>query len=358
MINLEDIRIVHVEASSRCNSRCPMCSRYTGTGFIQPGLVEQDLKTDVFYKLFTKELTEKLDYVYFSGVYGDPCLNKHLPDFVQHLAKYGQGEFGIGIDTNGGYRDPEWWARLAHPKVLINFALDGASRETLGQYRIGVNYDKVLANLKSYVAAGGKAAWNFIVFKHNEHEVDTARKIAEDLGIEFRVKVTQKFRFKRDFKVMQEGQQIAVLEPPVNETYRHTNVGKEEHVPITVFKFDLTRFSSLDKNTVNCKSLARKEIFLSADGLVFPCCYLGTYTHDSPGAYQFNNLYDVNEFDLSKYDIRNILEKFNNISDKWNSSVENGNLITCLQTCGNVENTTLYHSKDLNKETVLKYAKE
>jgi molybdenum cofactor biosynthesis enzyme MoaA len=357
MINLDDIRIVHVEASSRCNSRCPMCSRYTNDGFVQPGLVEQDLSPEIFYKLFTKELTKRLNYIYFSGVYGDPCLNKNLPEFIQHLVQHCHMDSGIGIDTNGGYRDPDWWARLAHPKVLINFSLDGASQETLGRYRIGVNYNKVLANLEAYVKAGGKATWNFIVFKHNEHEIDLASRIAQDMGVEFRVKVTQKFKSKKDWKIMKDGEQIDILEPPDNHIYRHSNVGKEEHVPVSFFKFDLNRFSSLNNNQVNCKSLQRREIFLSADGSVFPCCYLGTYTHDSPGSYQFNTLYNKQEFDLAQHDIKDILDKFNKISNQWSNTVEQGNLITCLQTCGNVENTTLYYHRDLVKDNVLKYAK-
>ena len=65
MIAKENIRIVHVEASSRCNSQCPMCSRYTGHGFVQPDLIEGDLSADVFYKFFTKEFTSQLEHVYF-----------------------------------------------------------------------------------------------------------------------------------------------------------------------------------------------------------------------------------------------------------------------------------------------------
>lgn len=351
MIKKQDIKLVHVEASSRCNSHCPMCSRYTGTGFVQPDLNEEDLKSEAFYKLFTKEFTSQLEHVYFSGVYGDPCLNKKLPEFVNYLMD--NGCRSISIDTNGGYRNPEWWAELARPGVLINFALDGASRETLAQYRIGVNYDKVIENLKAYVSAGGRAQWNFIVFKHNEHEVTTAENLARELGVDFRIKVTQKFSTRRNFKVMKDGQQIGLLEPPENTKYRHSNIGNEEHVPISIFKFDVSKHSILNKNKVNCKSLERQEIFLSASGKVFPCCYLGTYTHDSPGSYQFNTLYNIDEFALDKYSLVEILDKFNRIKDKWSSTIENGNLITCLRTCGDEENTTLYHSKNLNKQNIL-----
>lgn len=352
MINLNDVRIVHVEASSRCNSHCPMCSRYTADGYVQPGLTEEDLTPTVFYKLFTKEFTKQLEHVYFSGVYGDPCLNKDLPEFVDYLID--NGCKSVSIDTNGGYRSEEWWAKLAIPGVLINFAIDGASVETLEKYRINVNYDKVLNNLKSYVAAGGSAQWNFIVFKHNEHEVDLAESLADSLGVKFRVKVTQKFKQHREHKVMKQGQVISILEPPITDKYRHPNVGNKVHIPYSSFKFDLKRYSFLDKNKITCKTVERRDIFLSASGKLFPCCYIGTYTHDSPGSYQFTKLYDVKEFDLTTNSVEQVIMKFADISDKWKQSVENGNLITCLFTCGNEENTTLYHSKNLSKENILK----
>lgn len=352
MIELADIRIVHVEASSRCNSQCPMCSRYTGHGFIQPDLVEGDLTADIFYKLFTREFTQQLDHVYFSGVYGDPCLNKLLPEFVNYLVDNGCKT--VSIDTNGGYRSEDWWSSLAHPNVLINFALDGTDNEALEKYRIGVKYDKVYANLKAYVAAGGQAQWNFIAFKHNEHQIETARQLAEELGVKFRLKVTQKFRGKRDFKVLVDGEHVFTLEPPVNEKYRHTNVGTVEHVPVTLFKFNLNNYQRFNQNKISCKSQERQEIYLTASGLLMPCCYLGTYTHDSPGNFQFKTQYDARDFDLNTHTVLELLEKLKEISSKWDKTIQEGNLLTCLYTCGNQENTTLYVNDKLNKENILK----
>jgi len=352
MIAKENIRIVHVEASSRCNSQCPMCSRYTGHGFVQPDLVEGDLSADVFYKLFTPEFAGQLEHVYFSGVYGDPCLNKLLPKFVNYLMD--NGCKSVSIDTNGGYRGEDWWASLARPKVLINFALDGTDNEALEKYRIGVKYDKVYANLKAFVAAGGNAQWNFIVFKHNEHQVETAKQLAEELGIRFRLKVTQKFRGRKDYKVLVDGKHVFTLEPPENEQYRHNNIGNVVHIPTAVFKFELNKYLKLNENKITCKVLERKEVYLSASGMLAPCCYIGTYTHDSPGSWQFKELYDVNDFDLNVHSVDNILNKMYNISSKWDDTIENGNLITCLHTCGSKENTTLYINDKLNKENILK----
>jgi len=352
MIEKQKIKMVHVEASSRCNSRCPMCSRFTSTGFVQPDLQEGDLSPDVFYKLFTPEFASQMDHVYFSGVYGDPCLNKDLPEFVNYLLN--NGCKSVSIDTNGGYRGEDWWAKLAHPNVLINFAIDGTDNETLDKYRIGVRYDKVLANLKSYISSGGAAQWNFIVFKHNEHQVEEAKRIAEEVGAKFRIKVTQKFRGKYEHKVMIDGEHRFTLEPPEQDMYKHSNVGKLEHIPISITKVNLEKFTWLNEHKVSCKSLERQEVYLTASGLLLPCCYLGTYTHDSSGALQFNQLHKLDDFDLNTKTVDYAIEKMYNISDKWNDTIENGNLLTCLMICGYEENTTLYYTENLNKENILK----
>lgn len=352
MIAINNIKIVHVEASSRCNSHCPMCSRYTANGYVQPDLLEENLKPELFYKLFTKDFVKQLDHVYFSGVYGDPCLHSLLPEFVNFLIS--NGCKGVSIDTNGGYRSQDWWKSLAIPRVLINFALDGTDNEVLSKYRIGVNFDKAYGNLQSYVSAGGEAQWNFIVFKHNEHQIKIAKRLSEELGVKFRLKVTQKFRDRKNFKVMVKGQHIFTLEPPEEEQYRHSNIGIDEHIPIVNFKFDIKNYENLNQNKITCKSLERKEVYLAANGMLVPCCYLGTYTHDSPGSWNFNQNYSINDFNLALNSVESVLDKMYRISDKWNDTVEQGNLITCLRTCGSVKNHTLYHTDKLVKQSILK----
>ena len=352
MIKKDDIKIVHVEASGKCNSFCPMCSRYTKLGYVQPGLKESDLTPELFYKLFTKEFTSQLEHVYFSGVYGDPCINKRLPEFVNYLID--NGCKSVSIDTNGGYRKPDWWAKLARKNVMVNFAIDGASNETHGLYRIGVVYDTVIENLKALITAGGTAQWNFIVFQHNEHEVETARQLAQDIGAKFRIKVTQKFRSNKNFKVVKEGKELHQLLPPVNPAYRHNNIGTVDHVPESKFTFNLDRVAKhLNGTEVNCKSLERKEVYLTATGLLMPCCYLGTYTADSIGSYQLNNVYDIDQFSIVNNTVDLVLERLYQISNKWTKTIEEGNLITCMHTCSkSTVNTTQYYTNKLNKQTI------
>lgn len=349
MIDVEKIKIVHVEASSRCNSHCPMCSRFDADGFVQKDLTEENLSPEIFYKLFTKDFSRQLDHVYFSGVYGDPCINKHLPEFVDWLLD--NGCKSISIDTNGGYRNEQWWEKLARPGVLINFSIDGTDDDTLQKYRMGVSYEKLISNVKAFLRVGGQAQWNFIVFRHNEHQIETAEQLAKELGMKFRIKVTQKFRSYKNYKVIKSGVHVFTLEPPLNEKYRHPNVGESDHQPIQFLSFNLKKYQHLEKNKVNCKSLDRKEIFLSASGLVFPCCYLGTYIHNSPGSYQFNQLYNTSDFDLKTNSLESVILKMYEIKDLWDSTIDEGNLITCLSTCGD-KNTTLYYTDKLSKQEI------
>jgi hypothetical protein len=209
--------------------------------------------------------------------------------------------------------------------------------------------------MQAFVNAGGQAQWNFIVFKHNEHQVEEARELAKNMGVKFRLKVTQKFRGKSDYKVLKQGEHVFTLEPPNATEFRHSNVGKVEHIPITQFTFEINNFKKLNKNKILCKSQVRKEVYLTANGLLMPCCYLGTYTHDSPGSWQFNTIYDTKDFDLATHDVLDVLEKIKEISSRWDKTIEENNLITCLHTCGNEENTTLYIDEKLKKENVLKY---
>lgn len=352
MINADDIRIVHIEASSRCNSRCPMCSRYDSLGYLQSSLTEENLSLEIFFKLFTENFCAQLEHVYFSGVYGDPCIHPDLPKMVSWLLD--NGCKNISIDTNGGYRNESYWESLARQGVLINFSIDGTDNETLEKYRIGVSYEKVMKNLKAYVQKGGNAQWNFIVFKHNEHQVEEARQIAEELRIKFRIKITQKFKKNKSFKVMKDGNHLYDLEPPDNEMYRHPNVGTEEHQPVKFTGLKIENYKNYPAKNISCKSKSRSEIFLSYSGSIFPCCYLGTYIHDSPGSQQFNSLYNLTDFNLKKNSLLTILEQFNVIESKWNAAIKDGNLITCYNTCGSDVKNTLYYTEKLIKEEISK----
>jgi hypothetical protein len=70
-------------------------------------------------------------------------------------------------------------------------SIDGGSQEVYSQYRQGGALDLVLENLRHVVAYKKRknlrtptVQWRFLSFPHNEHEVETARVLAEKIGVD------------------------------------------------------------------------------------------------------------------------------------------------------------------------------
>jgi len=341
---IENLKRVHVEASGRCNARCPMCSRHTQMGYVQPELDQYDLSENIFYKFFTENRTKKLDIVYFSGVYGDPCMNKKLPEFINWLKKYKVKD--VNVDTNAGYRSLSWWETLGKMKTRIHFAIDGLE-DTNHIYRRNVEWKKVWENINAFQKAGGNGQWNFIVFKHNEHQIEEARTLAKNIGMDFRIKVTQKFRGHKNFSVMEDGKKLYDLLPPDNPKYRHSNVGDIEHIPKSdYFHFHLNNINEYDDIEIDCVIKKNKELFLAYTGHLFPCCYLGTPFHDSPGSEQFKNLIDNDTFNLNKVSVDEAIDNLKLVEKSWyKKSIQEGKLLTCAKTCGKTLNNRTNYVK-------------
>jgi MoaA/NifB/PqqE/SkfB family radical SAM enzyme len=347
MENLSDLRTVHLEASSKCNARCPMCSRYTAEGFVQPGLNEVNLEPDVFYKFFTVDIAKQLEYVYISGVYGDPCMNPHLIEYSQYLINHG---VNVTIDSNSGFRNSKWWEALALTGVTVNFTVDGF-KDTNSIYRRNVKWEVVEANMRAFSNAGGKGIWNFIAFEHNEHDISAAEELANELNFDFNIKVTQKFRNLKEWKVVEDGTYLYTIRPPKNSAIRHPNIGSDEHIITRApSKFDFKQaYESTKLATISCQTKKRNELYLTSNGLVLPCCWLATYEHDSfMFVKQFRDQHDLNKFDLHHH---TLLEAFNaqaEIYSTFDKSFENGRLLMCNAICDTKASEIVFY---LDKET-------
>jgi MoaA/NifB/PqqE/SkfB family radical SAM enzyme len=77
----------------------------------------------------------------------------------------------------------------------LTCSIDGASQETYEQYRRRGSFDRVVGNVRkiNQLKKRNKSdfpllTWQFVAFGHNEHEIDTARKMARELDMDFYVK--------------------------------------------------------------------------------------------------------------------------------------------------------------------------
>lgn len=194
MFNFKDINSFQVETSTYCNLACPLCPRHImGTSVLTPGLRQEHIMAPQW-----KKFLENMEGVVtednpcnlvFCGCHGDPCMT---PDWEEIIIETAKRPYMIDVETNGSIKSAESWARVGkaiaegekkYPNIekVITFSIDGLE-DTNKLYRIGVKHDRVMANAKAYIEAGGRARWKFIVFEHNQHQVEEARQLAKDMG--------------------------------------------------------------------------------------------------------------------------------------------------------------------------------
>ncbi len=178
---------LRVEASSFCQLRCPSCP--TTSGAIHPGVGSGFLRAADFEKLLDD--APWLRTVELSN-YGEIFLNPELPRILEIAFERGipvQAGNGVNLNT---VRDSMLEAVVKYKVRMMKCSIDGASQETYQRYRVRGNFDTVIENIKRinelktlYKSPFPALQWQFILFRHNEHEVEAARALAASLGMKF-----------------------------------------------------------------------------------------------------------------------------------------------------------------------------
>lgn len=333
MLKLPDIRRVHIELTTRCNARCPMCMRnYRGFDY-NSGYPEAELYLDHIKHIFNPTLLSQLAQnpaygVNFNGNLGDFALSRDGVEIANFFADAG---VRVNINTNGSLRSPAWWGKLARPEIQIGFALDGLA-DTHALYRQDTDWEKIIQNAKSYIKAGGRAIWRFVPFDHNRHQEQQCRELAQELGFV-------------EFENIYDGRDSGPVYTRQGE-FSHW-LGKPGPVPslrdmlnshVTWFDSNTIKIAK-DTPTLNlaCRHKMDREIYLAADGTVYPCCYLGFYPSkmNHAGNSQIKTM--VKENNALKYDLEHCLNWFDQVEQSWQKdSIADGRLYACVNSCNQI----------------------
>ena len=277
MTFVADIKRLHIEPTTVCQAECPMCSR-TILGYHNGTMENKELKFNQF-KTLVKPLISNLTKVLFCGSLGDPVACKDLRMMMLWMLQKNP-HLTIGINTNGAIGSTDLWTNIAYltkdnPYSYVIFSLDGLE-DTNDTYRKKVVWKKAMANATAYINAGGTAHWEMIVFKHNEHQIDEAKQLAEDMGFRvFRTKATSRFDHNTD----------TGLEPPTNHS-----------------------FEMKEKEFV-CHVEEEKSVYLSAEGLWYPCCWTHV-AHTRKDDQWGDPIVNINDRSTKWYNLeKNILSK-------------------------------------------------
>ena len=98
--------------------------------------------------------------------------------------RYNNSKLYLHMTTNGGGRSDDWWRNIA--KVFgkhgrVTFSVDGLE-DTNHLYRVNVDWKRVENSMDVFTQAGGKGLWVFLIFEHNEHQIEEARQMSVEYG--------------------------------------------------------------------------------------------------------------------------------------------------------------------------------
>ena len=121
---------------------------------------------------------------------GEIFLNPDLDKIIEYAYKKNiilTAYNGVNLNTISE-QTAEYLVKYRFQQLAIS--LDGASQETYSQYRRNGNFDNVIENIKminrfkqKYNSEFPLLTYKFILFGHNEHEVEKAKQLAQQLNM-------------------------------------------------------------------------------------------------------------------------------------------------------------------------------
>ena len=238
-----------VEPAGFCNLECPECPLGAGVLQRKGGFVS----TDLFRKIMNGSQPQLAWLnLYFQG---EPFLNKSLPALISEAKKH---KIYTNISTNGHFLDKENCRKIIDSKLdELIISLDGISNETYSKYRKGGDLSKVMNGITRLVEEKNRLrspypliTIQFIVFKHNEHEIPDLINLCKTAKID---KLTLKSAQINDFG-------DGSVEPSGIEKY--------------------SRYKADNNGKYIMKGRLRNHCFrqwssavFSWDGQMVPCCY-------------------------------------------------------------------------------------
>jgi len=379
MYKAEEITTVHLEVTERCNASCPQCARNLNGGEVNPQLHDAELSLDDVKSILKPEFIQQLKRLYMCGNYGDPISAKDTLEIFEYI-RSNNAKMQLSFHTNASAKTPEWWSRL--PAAMgkshyVVFSVDGLE-DTNHLYRQGTVWKKIMENAAAFIQAGGRARWDYIVFGHNEHQVEEARALAEKMGFEkFNVKKSNRFFSNTRGAVKTEhqagnrkGAATQMLSMPKNPEYQNAALKQlealstdKDKTPIDLMttvaelegklapqKFNLDPANKKDMEKywdtveVKCKVAEEKSIYITAEGYLQPCCWTAGQMYVWYWKSRGGQIWKaIDEAGLDTLDVKNndLADVINGryiqqvIPDSWSKpSCAEGKLAVCAKTCG------------------------
>ncbi len=268
----------HIEPTSKCTLECPLCDRTW------------------FYETFKKRNLHEINIehlvkfvgpnaqISMCGNNGDPIYHSK---FHQLCKKLKDNNCALHIHTNGSAKTKAWWSKLN--KILnkddcITFAIDGLE-DTNHLYRKNAKWNSIMNAIESLKERKFKMVWQFIPFKHNQHQILAAGQLSKELGFD-------------EFKLLQSDRWLGKTELMPDREFVDSYYEHQEEVLISPkYSTDMEPYCIKNNEPSN-------QLYIDAEGDFYPCCWIGTYR------YKFKHIFSPkqNKFNIKDSTLNGILQ--------------------------------------------------
>jgi MoaA/NifB/PqqE/SkfB family radical SAM enzyme len=276
---LQTIDGFHLEPTNICTLKCAGCARTRFLDKWPEHWKNHSLDIDLVLKFLDIDLSGK--QINLCGNYGDPIYHSDLINFVSKLKQAGAR---IKITTNGSYKSRDWWQELTlhlDSQDTVRFSIDGVPNN-FTQYRKNADWPSTLTAIETCVASSCQTVWKYIPFSYNQHSVEQAKKMCQDLGMDtFLLDPSDRF-----------DEQTTDLLPKPNDLIGQRFVAQ-------------TKWKNGEQENIvaglNPRCHTGREHFITADGYYSPCCYVADHRFYYKNQFGKNKkFYDIRQTTLSQ----------------------------------------------------------
>jgi MoaA/NifB/PqqE/SkfB family radical SAM enzyme len=174
---------MHVETVAVCNLKCPACA----TGLNALGRAQGFMDFDKYQRMIA-ECGPYLNNLVLH-LYGEPLLHKQIASFIRSAKDHGVRNVEMSTNANITMSEENALKFAQSGLDTLIVSADGADEEAYRIYRKGGKLSMVVDFLKAVVRAKKQAQslrpiieLQFIIMKHNIHQVQQARELFLSLG--------------------------------------------------------------------------------------------------------------------------------------------------------------------------------
>jgi radical SAM protein with 4Fe4S-binding SPASM domain len=134
---------LHLEPTSVCNLRCPMCPQAIDAVKGDTGYIDIDL--------YKKIVDEAKDFVLEINLFfrGEPLLHKHMPEILRYGRSRG---VRLHVNTNATIlREKQARMLIEDGAAKVTISFDGPDKATYEQMRKGAKYEVTLENVRHFL---------------------------------------------------------------------------------------------------------------------------------------------------------------------------------------------------------------